>query len=59
MFIGLAESVEALRVVDSLLSSIFYYLRRSSLSCVLDISLQSVILHKVLVVMIVLNNMMS
>ena len=59
MFIVLVELVEVLRVGESHLSSIFFYLRRSSSSRVLDISLQSVIRRKFLVVMTVLNNIMS
>ena len=55
MFPGLVESVEVLRVGESTLSSIIYYLRRSSSSCVLEISLQTVIRRKVLVVMTVIN----
>ena len=59
MFLGLVELVEDLRVGESFPSSILSYLRRSSLSCVLEISLKSVICRKVLVLMTVLNNIMS
>ena len=48
-----------LHVGDSSPSSILSYLRRSSWSCVLEISLKSVIRRKFLVVMTVLNDIIS
>ena len=59
MFLGLVESVEAICVGESSLSSVLSHLRSSSLSFFMEISLQSLICHKVLVLMTVLNNIMS